>query len=169
MKAELQFFAMPEDAEELLAFAKQKVDAIEDNMRLIVGDCQLVYTAGIIQDDILLAGSLVINTGPVDDSCADQERAKAVYRDLRKWFKKNYSNKLNTYMLEGERSDSAARNHWISSTAKTWKQADGKRLLKLYDTSPVAFDIMVVSKKMGKIIPVESNKVKGHGFANKSQ
>ncbi len=126
-------------------------------------DCEIIYTAGLVQKDVLLAGSFAINTGPVDDTCADQERAKTVYRDVRRWFKKNYSNKLNTYMLEGARKDTAARNHWISASAKAWVSEDACRLLKLYDTSPVAFEIMVISKQMGEITPVSSNKVRGHG------
>ncbi|MEE9351384.1 MAG: hypothetical protein V3U78_03930 [Thiotrichaceae bacterium] len=167
MKAELQFFALPNDAEATLIFAKTKVDNIETNAEnishLIVGDCELIYTAGEVQDDLLIVGSLAINTGPVGDTCADQERAKAVYRDLRKWFKKNYSNKLNTYHLEGDRKDAAARNHWISPAAKVWKGEVSDRMMKLYDTSPVAFDVMIVSRQIGDLVPVESNKVRGHG------
>ncbi len=167
MKAEIQFFALPTDAEQLLTFVKNKVDSLdsqsEDVTRLIIGDCEITYTSGKIKDYMLLAGSFAINTGTVDDACADQERAKTVYRDVRRWFKKNYSNKLNTYMLEGARRDKAARNHWISTAAKAWVIEDASRILKLYDTSPIAFEIMIVSKQMGAITPVESNKVRGHG------
>ncbi len=163
MKAELQFFALPEDAEALLAFAEDKVDAIEDRQRFIIGDCEISFTAGIVQDDILLVGAVAIDTGPVDNSCRDQERAKAAYRSIRKWIKKNYSNRLYSYNLEGERKETAARNHWISPAAAAWKKTNSERLLKLYDTSPIAFDIMIVSKQMGEIKPVANNKVRGHG------
>lgn len=176
MKAELQFFAMPDDTKETLAFTKGKVDTIEkvegqDNdlsiFRLVVGDCELIYTPNVIQGDMLLVGSIAINTGTAEDSCADQERAKAAYRKIRNWFKKDYSNKLCTFNLEGDRDDGVARNHWISPAAIQWKQENETRLLKLYDTSPMAFEIMVVSKKIGKLIPVESKKVRGHGYAKK--
>ena len=169
MKAEIQFFALPEDAESLLAFASKKVDNIvtdtdmKGNSHLIIGDCEIIYTPGTIQDDILIVGSVSINTGSVDDTCEEQERAKAVYRHLRKWIKKNYSNKLNTYMLEGPRNDAAARNHWISPAAKKWVKQNASRQLKLYSTSPIVFEVMVISKQMGEIKPVESNKVRGHG------
>ena len=166
MKAELQFFALPNDSDEVLATVKDTVDAIETqkgNTRIIVGDCELVYTPGALEGRLLIVGSLAINTGPVDDSCADQERAKKVYRHIRNWFKKNYSNKLYTYMLEGDKNETAARNHWISPSASAWVQEDKERQLKLYDTSPLVFDIMVVKNTMGKLVPVESNKVRGHG------
>ena len=120
-------------------------------------------TPGSLEDSMLIVGSLVINTGPVDDSCADQERAKKVYRRIRNWFKKNYSNKLYTYMLEGDKNEAAARNHWISPSASAWVQENNDRQLKLYNTSPLVFDIMVVRNTMGKLVPVESNKVRGHG------
>jgi hypothetical protein len=170
MKAELQFFAMPDEKSEVLAFVEDKVDTIQemDNQRhLIIGDCKLVFTGSSIQEDMLIVGSIAINTGTVDDSCADQEKAKAVYRKIRNWFKKGYSNKLCTYSLEGDRDDGVARNHWISPAAIEWKKEDKSRLLKLYDTSPIAFDIMVVSKKIGKLVPVESKNVRGHGYAKK--
>ena len=163
MKAELQFFAMPDDAEEFLAFARDKVDSIENNHRLVIGDCKIIYTAGVIDDTMLLVGSIAINTGTVDNSCADQERAKAVYRSLRQWFKKTYSNKLSTYSLDDSEKVALARNHWISPAAIAWKKADSQRLLKLYDTSPIVFALLKISKLIGKPVPVASNKVRGHG------
>ncbi|HHL19504.1 MAG TPA: hypothetical protein ENJ33_07195 [Thiothrix sp.] len=163
MKAELQFFAMPDDAEEFLAFARDQVDSIKDNHRLVIGDCELIYTAGVIDDKVLLVGSIAINTGTVGNSCADQERAKAVYRNLRKWLKKNYSNKLSTYSLDDSEKVALARNHWISPSAIAWKKAESQRLLKLYDTSPIVFTLLKISKLIGKPVPVASNKVRGHG------
>jgi hypothetical protein len=163
MKAEFQFFALPDDVNEVLALVSHKVDSIEANQRLQIGDCEVIYIAGAIKNNALIMGSLVINTGSVDNACASQERAKSVYRILRKWFKKNYSNRLNTYQLTGDRKEKAARNHWISPTAAKWKAQDSRRLLKVTENSQVAFDIMVVSNLMGEIVPVSSNKVRGHG------
>ncbi len=163
MKAELQFFALPDDIDEMLAVVRDEVDAIEDGGRLRIGECDIQLTAGAIQGDHLLVGSVAINTGPVDEPCKDQEKAKAVYRSIRKWIKKHYSNRLFSYQLEGNRKETAARNHWISPAAVAWKKEAPARLLKLYATSPLAFDIMVVSKQMGEIKPVSSNKVRGHG------
>lgn len=166
MKAEIQFFAMPNDINEVLALIDDKTNTVEkkgESTHLIIGDCKLVYTSGSLQKNRLIVGSLSINTGSADDSCGDQERAKKVYRFIRNWFKKNYSNKLYTYMLEGNKNETAARNHWISPAATAWKQKDKNRQLKLYDTSPLVFDLMVVSNAMGELIPVESNKVRGHG------
>lgn len=163
MKAELQFFAMPDDVEEILALVQSKIDAVEYKHRFIIGDCEVAYKAGILQDNILLMGSVTINTGEVSNSCAAQERAKSVYRLVRKWMKKHYSNRLNTYQLTGDRKDKAARNHWISPAATLWKNADEKHELKIIENSSTAFDIMKVSNLMGEIKPVSSNKVRGHG------
>lgn len=163
MKAELQFFAMPEDVEEILALIEAKIDAIKYKHRFVVGDCEVTYKAGVLIDDILLMGSIAIDTGTVDNSCAAQERAKSVYRIVRKWIKKHYSNRLNTYQLTGERKDKAARNHWISPAAVAWKKADEQHILKITAESSTAFDIMQVSRLMGEIVPVSSNKVRGHG------
>ena len=163
MKAELQFFAMPDDAEEFLAFARDKVDSIENDHCLVIGDCEIIYTAGVIDGMMLLVGSIAINTGTVDNSCAAQERAKAVYRSLRKWLKKNYSNKLSTYSLDDSEKVALARNHWISPAAIAWKKAKSQRLLKLYNTSPIVFALLKISKLIGKPVPVASNKVRGHG------
>jgi len=163
MKAELQFFAMPDDAEEFLTFAKDKVDSIENNHRFVVGDCEILYTASVIDNVMLLIGSVAINTGTVDNSCVDQERAKSIYRSLRKWFKKNYSNKLSTYSLDDSEKVALARNHWVSPAAIAWKKADSQRQLKLYATSPIVFELLKISKLIGKPVPVSSNKVRGHG------
>lgn len=170
MKAELQFFAMPDDADVLLAFAKNKVDSIEvlnnenaQQHRLVIGDCDILYTASTLQDHMLLVGSVAINTGPVNHSCKDQERAKTVYRRLRKWLKKNYSNKLSTDSLDGSEKVALARNHWISPAAVAWKREDQQRQLKLYDTSPIIFELLKISKTIGTPVPVASNKVRGHG------
>ena len=163
MKAELQFFAMPDDVEEVLALVKHKVDVIENNHRLVIGDCEVHYNPSVINDNILLMGTVAINTGTVADSCAAQERAKSVYRTLRKWLKKNYSNQLNTYQLVGDRKDKAARNHWISPAAIAWKAENEAHLLKVLENSQTAFNIMQISNLMGEILPVSSNKVRGHG------
>lgn len=166
MKAELQFFAMPDDAEILLAVANDYVDSIElkdSSHRLVIGDCEIIYTNTILQQKTLLVGSVAINTGTVDHACADQERAKKIYRNLRQWLKKNYSNKLSTYSLDGSEKIALARNHWISPAATKWKKQDSERLLKLYDTSPIVFELLKISKKMAKPVPVSSNKVRGHG------
>jgi len=169
MKAEIQFFALPDDVQVLLSLVKDKVDSIHavENVQhqscLVVGDCQIIITAGTIQENMLIVGSVAINTGPKEDACADQERTKSIYRDLRKWLKKNYSNKLKTFSLEADNKVSAARNHWLSPEARIWSLADDSREMKLYDTSPVVFAVMVVSKQMGEIKPVSSNKVRGHG------
>jgi len=163
MKAELQFFAMPNDVEEILALVQSKLDAVEYKHRFIMGDCEVAYKAGILKENILLMGSVVIDTGTVANSCAAQERAKSVYRMVRKWIKTHYSNRLNTYQLTGDRKDKAARNHWISPAAAVWKNLDEQHELKIIENSSTAFDIMKVSNLIGEIVPVSSNKVRGHG------
>ena len=163
MKAELQFFAMPDDVEEILTLVQAKIDTVEYKHRFIIGDCEVAYKAGIIKDHILLMGSVIIDTGSVGNSCAAQERAKSVYRTVRKWMKKHYSNQLNTYQLTGDRKDKAARNHWISPAAAAWKTSNENHLLKIIEHSPTAFEIMQISNLMGDIMPVSSNKVRGHG------
>jgi hypothetical protein len=163
MKAELQFFAMPDDIDEILALVNDKIDFIEDNHHWLIADCEVTYKAGVIKGNVLLMGSIAINTGSVDNSCVAQERAKAVYRTVRKWMKKHYSNQLNTYQLVGERKDKAARNHWISPAAAQWKTENPANVLKIIEKGAMAFEIMQVSRLMGEVVPVSSNKVRGHG------
>lgn len=169
MKAELQFFALPEDVEALLENVRDKVDSVDELdsqqgvMKLVIGECEIHLKASKVQEDMLLVGSVSINTGPVDDPCKDQERAKSVYRSLRKWVKKHYSNRLYSYYLEGDKREAAARNHWASPAALDWKSRVSERVFKLYDTSPIAFEIMVMEKGIGDVKPVAKKGMRGHG------
>ncbi|HIO93269.1 MAG TPA: hypothetical protein EYG68_10580 [Leucothrix mucor] len=159
MKAELQLLMLPSDAEAFLNFAKNHVDAIEDNQRLIVGDCELTFQASEQSGHTLFVGRLNINSGGLDDGCKDSTRANNIYRELRKWVKKNYDNRLSTWEEGKEEKMGRTRNQWLAPDAKAWKQSNTDAEIRFSASSTVYFDIAPEFSNMGGIEP-KGNKFK---------
>ena len=163
MKAELQLLMLPSDAETFLNFAKNHVDMIKDNQRLMVGDCELIFKASEQSKNTLFVGSLSINSGGLDDGCKDSNRANNVYRELRKWVKKNYDNRLSTWEEGKKDKMGRTRNQWLAPDAKTWKQNNDDADIRHSPTSIVYYDIAPEFSNMGGIEP------KGEKFKARSK
>ena len=152
MDAEIRFFMTDEDEEEFFTEVNKHVDQIittdnstdNDKQRLLIGDCELLYTATLAEGNTLYSGVLEIRTTNIniETACKDQTRAAKVYKKLRNWIKKNYWSRL-AYINKTKKDQlMPTRIHWLAPQAKKWKEADPeKHLLKLSKTSWMVFDI----------------------------
>jgi hypothetical protein len=148
MDAEIRFFMTDEDEEAFLAVVNKNVDQIlqtdTSQLRLIVGDCELLYTPTQIEGNTLYTGVLEIRTTNIklETTCNDQVQASKTYKKLRNWIKKNYWSRL-AYINKTKKDQlMPTRIHWLAPQAKKWKEADPeKHHLKLSKTSWMVFDI----------------------------
>jgi len=152
MDAEIRFFMTEEDEEEFFAEVNKHVDQIittdnstdNNKQRLLMGDCELLYTRTLAEGNTLYSGVLEIRTTNIniETACKDQMRAAKVYKKLRNWIKKNYWSRL-AYINKTKKDQlMPTRIHWLAPQAKKWKEADPeKHLLKLSKTSWMVFDI----------------------------
>ena len=153
MKAALQLLMLPSDVQVFLDFAKDHVDSIDAEQRLLVGDCELIFKASEQHENTLFVGSLSINSGGLDDGCKDSNRANNVYRELRKWIKKNYDNRLSTWEEGKKDKMGRTRNQWLAPDAKAWKQKNADAEIRHSPTSIVYYDIAPEFSSMGGIKP----------------
>ena len=152
MDAEIRFFMTDEDEEEFFTEVNKHVDQIittdnstdNDKQRLLMGDCELLYTRTLAEGNTLYSGVLEIRTKNIniETACKDQMRAAKVYKKLRNWIKKNYWSRL-AYINKTKKDQlMPTRIHWLAPQAKKWKEADPENhLLKLSKTSWMVFDI----------------------------
>ena len=145
MDAEIQFFMTEKDESDFLDDAKTLVDSIDKSsipLRLILGDCELLFTPSSLEENTLYTGKLEIRLGKAELDYKDLERAKSVFRKLRNKIKKSYWSRL--AYLDKNKNDklTPSRVHWLGADAKKWKEADPeKHILKLSKTSWMVFDI----------------------------
>lgn len=145
MDAEIQFFMTEKDESDFLDFARTLVDSIDKNsipLRLILGDCELLFTPSSLEENTLFTGKLEIRLGKAELNYKDLERAKSAFRKLRNKIKKSYWSRL--AYLDKNKNDklTPSRVHWLGADAKKWKEADPeKHILKLSKTSWMVFDI----------------------------
>jgi len=145
MDAEILFFMTEKDQTVFLNFAESFTDSIKNETsiyRLILGDCELLFTPSQTKDNVMVTGSLKIRLGNSENACKDQERAKSAFRKLRNNLKKNYWSRL-AYLNKNKKDKlTPSRNHWLGPDAKKWKEADSENhTLKLSETSWMEFEI----------------------------
>ena len=145
MDAEILFLMMEQDESEFLAYAKKNCDSInikESISELNVGDCKLLFTGSILDNQTLFCGKLEIRLGRTEYNCEDHAKAMSVFRKLRNYIKKSYWSRL-AYENQNKKGKlTPSRNHWLGPEAKKWKDADpSSHILKLSRTSWMEFDI----------------------------
>lgn len=144
------------DAEVFIDHVEKLVDSIKENGEsslLIIGDCQIVYTPSILSENTLSAGSIVIDSGGIDEGCKQHLKANSVYKNLRKWIKNNYYNRLCTWTEGNADNSSRSRDFWLGPDAKQRKEHDNTMVLRLSFTSSTLFDLAPDMNIMGDITP----------------
>ena len=145
MDAEILFFMTEQDESEFLFFAEKHCSSIDVQKvasELNVGDCKLLLTSSILENETMYCGKLEIRLGRSEFDCADQEKAKSVFRKLRNYLKKNYWSRLAYENKNKKGKLTPSRNHWLGPDAKKWKEAGStNHILKLSKTSWMEFDI----------------------------
>jgi hypothetical protein len=153
MKAELQFFMLPSDVETFIHFVTDHVDNVELNVGFMLGDCMLEFKPSQWRENTLMVGTLLIDSGGLDDGCADHLRANKAYRILRNWIKENYDNRLSTWIGDEVHKMGRSRNQWLAPDAKKWKQQHKDAVMRFSKTSDVMFDIAPEFSGIGGIKP----------------
>ena len=153
MKAELQFFMLPSDAQVFIDFAKNHIDSLTPDNHFAIGDCLLEFKPSQQIENTLTVGTLSINSGGLDDGCSDHLRANKTYRILRNWIKDQYDNRLSSWIETQESKIGRTRNQWLAPDAKSWKQQNDDAIMRFSSQSPVFFGIAPEFSNMGGIEP----------------
>lgn len=144
MQSELQFFMTETDQSDFFTFVRDLVDDISDNQRILqIGDCVMEFTPSQRENDILYTGKLSINTmDKTGAACDNEERAKNVFRKIKKWIKKHYWSRLAYLNKHKKNKLTPSRAYWLGPDAKKWKDENpDQHILKLSTTSWMVFEI----------------------------
>lgn len=161
MKAEIQLFMTATDSEEFMSLVDELVNSVKEvdgSFLFMIGDCEIVYTPSVLSGFTLSAGSIAINSGGIDKGCKQRLKADGIFKKLRKWIKKNYTNRLCTWTGGDTDKVSRVRDFWIGPDARQRKESDNELLLRLSLASSTFFDMAPDMSIMGDITPKEKKK-----------
>lgn len=147
MRSEFQFFMGVKDQTDFIKFADSYINEIDKSQKaywkLIIDDCFIQFIPSRIQDGDLISGRIAIATHGLDNEPPFENRAEAekIYKILRNWLKKTYSNKLTCKNIHMPESSQLSRHMWIGPDAKKWKQ-DNEGCLKQIPGGFVIFELI---------------------------
>lgn len=156
MKAKIQFFMTPSDAEVFINHVEGLVDSIKEkdgSSMFILGDCQIIYIPSVMSENTLTSGSIEIDSGGIDEGCKQRLKANDVYKKLRKWLKNNYYSRLCTWTEGDADKASRTRDFWLGPDARQRKENDNEIELRLSFKSNTLFDLAPDMNIMGDITP----------------
>lgn len=144
MRSEFQFFMTAEDEGEFVSFAKELSDRIEKGSDtewfFWIGDCSVQFLRSRIRLSELISGRIALATsgfGLAFNSAADGER---LYKHLRAWLRKSYSNELTCRNIRVENSKMEIKNFWVSSRVIALLRQEPGLSLKQIPGSFVVFE-----------------------------
>ncbi len=147
MESELQFFMTEKDQAVFFEYAESLLDQIspsnDSSYVFHIGDCVMSFKPSPFENNTLFTGKLKMNTIDSEgQACAKEQQAKKVYRQLKKWIKKNYWSRLAFLDKNKKNKLTPSRAYFLGTDAKKWKDANpGKHKLKLSATSWMVFEI----------------------------
>ena len=163
MRSEFQFFMTADDEDEFVSFAEKMSDSVDRDSDIqwffLVGDCRIQLLRSRIQGGDLISGRISIATtgfGLSYDSGADGER---VYKRLRSWLKKTYSNNMTCRNVNIENSIMEIRNFWMSPRVFQLLRDDPTVILKQSVGGFVVFEIR--DQQAEQAVPPKSDRAGG--------
>ena len=116
--SELQTIMTSEDETEFLAFAENLVDRLDKDSKyqyfLIKDDCRIQFLRSRIENGVLLSGRIAVGSLQGDKV----KGAVKVYRQLQRWIKKHYFNKLTVKNINISDSKRPYNKVWLGPCAK---------------------------------------------------
>lgn len=146
MRSEFQFFMTEEDQLDFLEFAEVYIDKIDKSpkayWKLLVNDCYIQFEPSKFHNNDLISGRIAIATHGLDKepTCSYGTEAEKIYKKLRNWLKKTYTNKLLCRNINIEGSSQVSKHLWIGPRAKKWKQKN-LGLLKQFPSGFAVFEL----------------------------
>lgn len=144
MRSEFQFFMTAEDEAEFVSFAEELADRVDRESDtqwfFVIGDCSVQFLRSRIRRRELISGRIALATsgfGLAFDSAADGER---LYKRLRAWLKKSYSNDLTCRNTRIENSKTEIKNFWVSGRVVAFLRQEPDLSLKQIPESFVVFE-----------------------------
>ena len=144
MNTSLQFFMTKVDEDEFVkAFKNADYDEIEESKWQIMyhcGDEHVQFLRSDQYEGLITEGRIAIKTNHKNDSSL---RCDTLYKNMRNWIKKNYSNNLVLYNTKLQTRDEAVfeKNWWVSKEVKNLIK-DNDTILKPSKNSFVVYEII---------------------------
>jgi hypothetical protein len=122
MRSECQFFMAKEDEVAFLRFAEEKCglslhDQWLKSSRCPAGGIQFLPSKKFGEE--LTAGRIALATADLGGISTEAPELEKIYRALRRYIQKNFSNKLAAY-TDGQKSKYTYRDLWLGPCAQAW-------------------------------------------------
>ena len=145
MRSELHFFMVGEDEREFLGFAATLVDKVESSSEaqwfLIVEDCPIQFLRSKWLNGTLISGRIAIATHGFGVAYQGAEKAERVYKRLRSWIRKTYSNEVTCRNIYSPDSCARIKNFWLGPELLTQLRNNRKIVLKQIPDGFVVFEV----------------------------
>jgi hypothetical protein len=145
MRSEFQFFMTPDDESELVEVAQKMIDSIDRDSDIQwlfrVGDSPIQLLRSYIRNGELISGRISIATSGFGIDYKSGSDGESVYKRLRSWLKKTYSNGMTCRNVRIDNSRMDIRCFWVSPRVIRLIQADSSLTLKQVPKAPVVFEL----------------------------
>ncbi len=145
MKSQFQFFMLENEEVEFVNFSLGLCDAIDQSSKsqwfFKVGDCQIQFLRPQKFENELISGRIAIQTTGYGFSFKAAESAENVYKKMRAWLKKRYSNKMTCKNINIEDSQMKLKYFWYSPGVERLVKENPMYSLKQIKGAPVVFEI----------------------------
>ncbi|CAM3160138.1 hypothetical protein RAHE111665_17355 [Rariglobus hedericola] len=123
MRSEFQFLQSEDDEREFITTFSGQVNALETDSEtqwfFRVGDCPIQFLRSRRWPNQIAVGRIAIATHGFGLSFASSDRAEAIFKQMRTWLKKRYTNKLTAENTKIPGSTTSYRNMWLGPDART--------------------------------------------------
>lgn len=144
MRSEFQFLMSKEDEKLFLTFAESVCDGIEKESDyqwfFIVGDCRIQFLPSKKSEEEISIGRISLVTTGYGLNFVSSEAAENVYKRMRNWLKKTYTNNLIGRNITIEGSSTAYKYFWVGPGALELHKTKNI-LLKSLPSGPVVFEL----------------------------
>jgi hypothetical protein len=144
MRSEFQFFMTAEDEAEFVLFAEPLAERLErasdTQWFLRIGDCAVQFLRSRLHRGELISGRIALATSGFGLCCKAADECERLYKRLRSWLKKSYSNRMTCRNIRIKNSRMAIRTLWVSPRVLELLRHDPSITLKQIPEAFVVFE-----------------------------
>lgn len=134
-----------EDEVEFVTMSQDITDSVDKSSDIQwffhVGDCRIQLLRCSSDESQLLAGRISIATTGFGASYKSSQEAEKVYKRMRNWLKKSYSNRMTCRNVGIEGSKTELKTFWASPRVIEKVNSNPELVLRQIHSAPVVFEL----------------------------
>jgi len=142
MRSEFQFFMSENDETEFVSSFASLADALkresDTQWWFCIGDCRVQFLRSKLSDDQITLGRIAVATHGTGEACSRGPLVEGLFKKMRTWLKKRYTNRLMAENIEIPGSATSYRLFWLGPDAAAMFR-NGRVTLRSLFSGPVVF------------------------------